>query len=430
MLCSNGTQFRDWTADYRFYSEGRFSEDAIFDCIRTGITQSLTSDEPLVAAMDDSLLRKRGRKVHGAKYQRDPLGPPFHTNLVLSQRILQISAAIPNGNGSAEMIPVDFLHAPSPQKPRPKASEEKWKEYEAAKVKSNINLSAATRLKHLRDSIDPKRKIIAVVDNRFTTSTLLQKFPQDMTFIGRARSDSHLLTAVYERTGKPGRPKRYLAKAPTPLELLKDNSISWQEITAFAAGETRTFKVKTIDQPLHWQATGSRMKFRLIVVAPVKYRLSKARGLNYRKPAFLLCSDPSLPLSKVLQYYLWRWGIEVNFRDEKTLLGAGEAQVRSASSTQKAPALAIASYSLLLLAANNAYRSENHSLRLPMPKWRHQDRQRRPSTNDLINLLRVELWANSIDQIIFHDFCSSPEYHQKSKKLPSRLNSPMFYSSH
>lgn len=28
---------------------------------------------------------------------------------------------------------------------------------------------------------------------------------------------------------------------------------------------------------------------------------------------------------------LWRWGIEVNFRDEKTLLGTGEAQVRTAA---------------------------------------------------------------------------------------------------
>jgi hypothetical protein len=30
----------------------------------------------------------------------------------------------------------------------------------------------------------------------------------------------------------------------------------------------------------------------------------------------------------LLQYYLWRWGIEVNFREEKALIGIGEVQVR------------------------------------------------------------------------------------------------------
>ena len=73
---------------------------------------------PLVAAMDDSLLRKTGRKVHGAKYQRDPLSPAFHTNLTLAQRVLQISAAVPDGHGRALLVPVDFLHAPLPAKPR------------------------------------------------------------------------------------------------------------------------------------------------------------------------------------------------------------------------------------------------------------------------------------------------------------------------
>lgn len=45
----------------------------------------------------------------------------------------------------------------------------------------------------------------------------------------------------------------------------------------------------------------------------------------YRQPAFLVCTDPQMTLEDLLQDYLWRWDIEVNFRDEKTIMGVGQA---------------------------------------------------------------------------------------------------------
>ena len=32
-----------------------------------------------------------------------------------------------------------------------------------------------------------------------------------------------------------------------------------------------------------------------------------------------------MSLEEFLQSYLWRWGIEVNFREEKNLVGTGDA---------------------------------------------------------------------------------------------------------
>jgi hypothetical protein len=46
--------------------------------------------------------------------------------------------------------------------------------------------------------------------------------------------------------------------------------------------------------------------------------------LLYRQPAYLLCTDPQMALQEFLQLFLWRWDIEVNFRNEKTLLGVGQ----------------------------------------------------------------------------------------------------------
>lgn len=75
--------------------------------------------------------------------------------------------------------------------------------------------------------------------------------------------------------------------------------------------------------------------------------------------ACLLCADPQMDIRKVLQEYLWRWDIEVNFRDEKTLLGVGQARVRTIESTQRVPALSVAACAMLLLAGHKAYGKKN-----------------------------------------------------------------------
>ena len=79
-------------------------------------------------------------------------------------------------------------------------------------------------------------------------------------------------------------------------------------------------------------------------------RASRRSKLERREPACLICTDPEIPLQELLQVYRWRWDIEVNFRDEKTILGVGQARVRSEASNQNAPALAVAAYAMPLLA--------------------------------------------------------------------------------
>jgi hypothetical protein len=108
------------------------------------------------------------------------------------------------------------------------------------------------------------------------------------------------------------------------------------------------FKVKTVKY-LPWRGS-SRCVIQVLIVAPLRYRLSKGTRLLYRDPAYLICTDAEARASEVLQAYLWRWGIETNFRDEKTLLGTGQAQVRNPTSLKTVPEMMVAAYAMLLLA--------------------------------------------------------------------------------
>ena len=403
MLCTSAQQFDDWSAAYRLFEHQRFDREALFAPVRRTVIERLQPHEPVVAMMDDTLVRKKGHKVYGTGWRRDPLGPPFTTNLVWSQRFLQISAALPSvptGPCQARGVPVDLVHAPSAPKPGKTASAETWKEYRKQQQSMKVSSLGARRLAALRDHLNEEaggkgRPLIVSVDGGFTNRTTFRCLPPDTILIGRIRKDARLFSAVTP-TSRRGRPRWFGAPLPTPEQIRRDNSICYSRVEAFAAGKLHTFEIKTV-APVRWSGTGGR-DVRLVIISPLAYRLRKGSKLLYREPAYLLCTDPQLPLSQLLQAYLWRWEIEVNFRDEKTLLGVGEAQVRTPAAVESVPSLIVAAYAFLLLAGT----ATKQSSALPPPKWRTSTTTTRDSTAHMIGTLRSQLWGKAMGLNLSH----------------------------
>ena len=403
MLCASAQQFVDWSAAYRLFEQQRFDREALFAPVRREVIERLQPRQPLVAMMDDTLIRKRGRKVYGTGWRRDPLGPPFTTNFVWGQRFLQISAALPSAPtdpGQARGVPVDLVHAPSAPRPPKTASVETWKEYRRQQQRMKVSAVGAARLAALRSSLDEdphgrERPLIASVDGGFTNRTVFRCPPPNTILIGRVRKDARLFSAVAPMPRR-GRPRWFGAPLPTPEQIRQDNSIGWRTVEAFGAGKLHSFEVKTVT-PVRWSGTGAR-DVRLVVIAPLAYRPRKGSRLLYRDPAYLICTDPQLPLDQLLQAYLWRWEVELNFRDEKTLLGVGEAQVRTPAAVEAVPALIVAAYAFLLLAGT----ASGQSSALPVPKWRVSPAVQRDSTAHMIGILRSQLWGKALGLNISH----------------------------
>ncbi len=427
VLGTSGRLFCDWSADYRMYASERVEPETLFRPVRRSLTGRLGANEPLVAALDDTLLRKSGRKTYGVKYTRDPMGPPFHVNFIKAQRFLQISMACAADNGMARMIPVDFVHAPAPQKPRIDADEQACALFRQAKREMALPKVGSDRLHALRKAMDNEgqhdRALWSVVDGGYTNGTFIKPLPPRTVAIGRIRADAKLYHLPEPSAGKPGRNRVYGDRAPTPEELRQDSSVPWQHIEAFAAGKTHQFKIKTM-KPLRWRSAGKEHDLRLIVIAPLGYKLTKNSKILYRKPAFLICTDAHADIQQVIQAYLWRWDIEVNFRDEKTLIGVGQAQVRHENSVEKVPALAVAAYAILLTAATNAYGPTGQPDTLPAPKWRRK-KTLRASTQSLIQHLRHEVWADALN---FSSFATHPYCNMKPEKFDNTLESALLYA--
>ncbi len=237
----------------------------------------------------------------------------------------------------ARLIPLDFQHAPTPPPPRRDASDEEQQQYRHACRRASLAQRGAERLPILRQKVeqdDGSRRLEVLVDGRFPNRTVLKNLPPQTVLIGRIRQDAKLYHLPTGQTAAPGRRRRYGERDPTPEQLRQDDSVRWQIVTAYAAGKRHRFRIKTLTR-LRRRPAGGNCDLCLVIIAPLRYRPRQGSRLLYRRPAYLIATDPDLSPQPIVEHYLWRWDSEVNFRDEKTLLGVGQAQVRHPARSQR-----------------------------------------------------------------------------------------------
>lgn len=416
LLTTCGHHHCDWSADYRLFERTRFEGSKLFDpALKASVQRSVDLNQPVVAALDDTLAHKRGKKVHGTAWRRDPQGPKFQVNLTWSQRFLQASVLWPEeaGPSRARAVPVDLRHCPTPVKPPKNAGLEVQEQYREQRDRSTLPLKAVEALRELQSKvaqIAPGRRMIVGVDGGYTNRTVLSNIPPDTTVIGRVRKDAKLFAPpVDASTPRRDRPRLYGVKLHTPEQLRKDPTVPWVSVQAFAAGRLHDFQVKVVG-PVRWTPAGGR-DLVLVIIKPLAYRLSASSYVNFRDPAYLLCSDPTLDIQTLLQAYVWRWEIEQNFRDEKTLLGMGDAQVRTPASTANVPTLLVAAYASLQTALAQSL-PDGVLDNLLQPKWNPHKPEQRISTRQAQTIMRKELWAEAI-QANFPGFDRNARDHTK-----------------
>jgi len=384
---------QDWSADYRLFSQTHWDTQGPFRPVLSQALAHPACGQPRVyLGQDDSLLRKTSQNTPGVAYARDPLSPPFQVNLVLGQRFVQTSLLLQPGGGDHpwRALPVCFTQAPTPKIPKKASAEEKARLQEVRK-KHRLSVVALEQLRLCRQQLDLQpggyqRILIDAVDGSYTNHTFLGGLLERTDAIGRIRKDAKFRAYLppEQRAGA----RKYGADLPTPLAYLQEAGLPWQQCPVFVAGQVRTLSFKEVTG-LCWPKVTRDRRLRLIVLKPAGYRLRKGSKLLYREPAFLITTDLTTPAQELIAAYLARWEVEVNFRDEKTLLGVGQAQVRHPLSVSRAPAFLVACYSMLLWSSIRVFGDRRTEAFATLPRWR-TDEPARPSTRDLIRLLQQQ----------------------------------------
>jgi hypothetical protein len=361
-------------------------------------------------AIDDTRLRKTGPRIQQAFYQRDPLSPKFYVNLMFGLRFLQASLLVPlfrQAKVGTRALPIAFEEVSVVKHPRRKPSKRKdskakrtaplspleleWKQYRAAQKIHNLSTHFADLMHRLRATFDAcgaaKKILLLAVDGSFCNRTVFTTVIQGVELIARARKDIRLCFRAQD-----GPRRFYGLQKLTPEQVRIDDSRPWKATTVFYGGKRRQVEYKEV-AGIFWQGGARKRPLRLLVVRPTRYRKKKSGRYYYRQPAFLLTTVVKGTVRQLLQIYFDRWQIEVNHREEKDTLGVGQAQLRNFTAVPKQPALAVASYSALLLASLQAFGALRGEAYAALPKWRR--RAARPSALDLIALLRKEMVENA-----------------------------------
>jgi hypothetical protein len=389
IIWTNGGQNRSWSAEYLLHARCQWEPQRLFQPI---LRRALVHcPQRLVGvAIDDTRLRKTGRSIPQAFYQRDPLSPPFHLNLMLGLRFLQASLLVPLHRRSAvgtRALPIRFQEVSRIKRPGKNASHEMQQQYREAVKQKNLSRSfveMGTQLRQELDQAGGRDKVLVLTgDGSFCNRTCFGEIPERSVLLVRARKDAKLCFRAAENSRR-----FYGVDKFTPEQIRKDKSRAWKTTKIFYGGKRRKIRYKQVVD-VYWQRGAKQRPLRLVVIAPTPYRKSKSKKLYYRDAAYLLTTDRDSPLQPLLQIYFDRWQIEVNHREEKDTLGVGQAQLWNVISVPKQPVLAVAAYSALLLASLQAFGAERGSAYAPLPKWRRN--ARRPSALDLITLLRKEM---------------------------------------
>jgi hypothetical protein len=390
IIWTNGGQNRSWSAEYFLHSRSKWDPQQLFRPILKRALEHCPH-RLVGVALDDTRLRKTGRSIPQAFYQRDPLSPPFHLNLVLGLRFLQASLLVPlhrNAPVGTRAVPIRFQEVSRVKRPGKKATEELKQQYREAVKQKNLSRSFVEMGQQLRTEMDQaggRGKVLVLAgDGSFCNRTCFAEIPERSVLLVRARKDARL---CFRASSEEARRFYALAKF-TPEQVRQDDHRAWKTTKIFYGGKRRKIRYKEVTE-VYWQRGAQQRPLRLIVIAPTPYRKSQSKRLYYRDPAYLFTNDLLSPPKQLLQIYFDRWQIEVNHREEKDTLGVGQAQLWNVTSVPRQPVLAVAAYSALLLASLLAFGAERGAAYAHLPKWRRN--ARRPSCLDLITLLRKEM---------------------------------------
>lgn len=324
IIWTHGGQHRNWSSEYFLHSRCQWEPPTLFAAVLRPAL-AYCPGRLIGVAVDDTRLRKTGRAIPQAFYQRDPLSPPFHVNLVLGLRYLQASLLVPLyrlGQVGCRALPIRFEEVSRVKQASRKASEETWKEYQRMTKLYNLSQRFVQTMGQVRQQLDAAggqdKTLVLAGDGSFCNRTCLRAPRHRTELIARARKDARLCFRAPQNSRRFYDPQNF-----TPEQVRQDDSRPGKQTQIFYGGQRRKIRYKDV-VGVYGRRSGGQIPLRLLVVAPTPYRKRKSRKLYYRQPAYLLTTDRKSSAQPLLQIYFDRWQIEVNHRDEKDTWGSAK----------------------------------------------------------------------------------------------------------
>jgi DDE superfamily endonuclease len=353
---------RLWSHDraHRFFSRARWDPDDLGLAVACLVVSLLVpTGEPVTVAIDDTLFRRRGKKVWAASWFHDGSAPgPAKTGYGNNWVVAAIVVKLP------------FL-------PRPVALPVLAK-LVVKGTTSASRLWLARRMASALAAALPGRRIHVVGDAAYAGKEL-KKLAPGITWTTRLRKDAALHDLPPARTGRRGRPRARGDRLPSLAKLAAGQAFTQVTVTRY--GTTVTLQAAALTC-LWYSVFGSR---------PVQVVLIRDRSASGCDLA-LVTTDTAATAVQVIERYASRWSIETAIEDAKQVFGTGQARNRTAQAIRRTVPFELACQSIAITwyatAGHHPADVDGHRARAP---W--YTTKVRPSTADMTGKLRRVLIA-------------------------------------
>jgi hypothetical protein len=348
---------RPWSHDraHHFLARARWDGDALgLAMAKLVVTLLVPAGQPVLVAIDDTLFRRRGKKVWAAAW--------FHDGSAQGPR--------KTGRGNNWVITAIVVRLAFTSRP---VALPVLAKLVVKGTNSASRLWLARRMTQMIAGALPGRDVHVVTDAAYAGNKLKKLGPQ-ATWTTRLRKDAALYELPPARTGKRGRPRAKGPRLPSLTHLAARAGFAPATVTRY--GKTTTVHAAAITC-LWYGVFGSRP------VQVILIRDASSAGYDLA----LVTTDLNAGPAHIIERYAARWSIEVAIEDSKQIFGAGQARNRTARAVRRTIPFQLACQALAMTwyatAGHDPADISEHRNRAPWYTTKTQ-----PSTADMLGKLR------------------------------------------
>jgi DDE superfamily endonuclease len=360
MLCGARLQ-QAWhhARAHRFFSHARWSADQLGLVLLDLILAVLVpAGAPVRLVVDDTLMRRSGRKIFGTGWHHDPLAPGRH-------RIAWANNWVVLG----VLVDLPFVAH------RPVCLPILARLWQPGRTSGRLDL--AVELVKMVCGHLGARRVDLLVDGAYAGKAL-RELPRHVTVCCRLRADARLhRLPPPRRPGTRGRPRSKGERLPdlTRLAGMVTTPFALHQVTRYGQGGLAAIACFACLWP---SVFGTR---------PVKVVLVRAPDAPDGFDLALVCTDLAATPVELVERYATRWSVEVCFREARQDAGVGQARNRTRLAVERTVPFGLVCYSLAIVwYAQHGHHPADLAARRALAPW-YQTKVA-PSAADMLAKLR------------------------------------------
>jgi len=378
-----GTHAHD--AYHRFFRAGKYLLPLFFKTLARIVVGLLGHLNILWLLGDDTVHKKTGRKVDGAKFCRDAVrSTAARVAYVWGLQIVLLCLEVfPPWGGEPLALPINMrLYRKRPDK-------------KTGKTVLDLMLEMVEEVMEWF----PGRKIYLVADGFY--APLAGRLPSGIHLVSRIRFDAAIYRKAPKKVpGQRGRPRSRGERLPTPEEI-GATAKDWKEVKTLERGKEKTRLV--IVRHVVWHH-----------VLPGKYiRLVISRDPEgIEKDDYFFTTDLQLDVGLLVSCFANRWAIEDTFRNVKQFVGIEQPQSWKGPGPERVAAVGYAIYALVWswFIKNGDFKA------FPVRPW--YKTKSTPSFQDALAGIRHQIWVTRISETV----PDTPEFHKFTEIMIESLS--------